>query len=249
MNPIDALVRRLRSIGTLTESDEAGLRTLPLRLVDLQKGEPIVQDGTLAQHCCLVVEGYAHRTKTLANGNRQIFSLHMAGDIPDLHSLHLRRMDHELAALSRCRVAYIPHGALKELLSGSPALTGLMWRDTLIDAAAFRAWMLMLGQAEAPARMAHLFCELFVRARMAHLTEGSRFDMPLTQIDLADVLGISLVHANRTLQDLRARGLIGFDQQSASILRWEELKALGQFDVSYLHYLDDDADHAIMSDK
>ncbi len=245
MDPIDTLVRRLRSIGTLAAEDEAALRTLPLRLLDLKKGETIVADGAVAKNCCLVVEGYAHRTKTLANGNRQIFSLHMAGDIPDLHSLQLRRMDHELAALSRCRVAYIPHGAIKDVLAESPALTDLLWRETLIDAAAFRAWMLMLGQADAPTRMAHLFCELFVRARMAQLTDGSRFELPLTQTDIADVLGISLVHANRTLQDLRSSGLIGFDQQFASILRWQELKELGQFDVSYLHYLDDEADRPV----
>lgn len=245
MTPIDTLTRRLRSIGTLTEADESRLRALPLRLVDLSKGETIVPDGAVAQNCCLVVAGYAHRTKVLANGNRQIFSLHIAGDIPDLHSLHLKKMDHELAALSRCRVALIPHNALKAALAASVTLTDLLWRDTLIDAASFRAWLLMLGQAEARARMAHLFCELFVRARMAHLVEGSRFDMPLTQTDLADVLGISAVHANRTLQDLRAQGLVEFDQQSASINRWDELKELAQFDASYLHYLEPGADPTV----
>ncbi|KQT42790.1 hypothetical protein ASG47_17870 [Devosia sp. Leaf420] len=235
---IDPLLHRLETIGTLTDADREELRRLPLRESDLAKGSEIVADGEVSSSCCLVVSGYLCRSKTLPNGNRQIFSLHTAGDIPDLHSLHLNMMDHSLSAISDCRIARIPHDAVYEALDRSPTLNALLWRDTLIDSAAFRAWMLMLGQAEAVSRMAHFFCELFTRAAMAGLTENNTFALPLTQADLGDILGISMVHANRTLQDLRGRGVMDFDQQIVSILRWQELRKLGQFDPSYLHYLD-----------
>jgi len=235
---IDPLLHRLETIGKLTDADRDALRRLPLRESDLSKGSEIVSDGEVSSSCCLVVSGYLCRSKTLPNGNRQIFSLHTAGDIPDLHSLHLNRMDHSLSAISDCRIARIPHDAVYEALDRSPTLNALLWRDTLIDSAAFRAWMLMLGQAEAVSRMAHFFCELFTRAAMAGLTDNNTFPLPLTKADLGDILGISMVHANRTLQDLRGRGVMDFDQQIVSILRWEELRKLGQFDPSYLHYLD-----------
>lgn len=229
---------RLEAIGTVTQADKAALAALPAKMQALPKGAQIVADGDVSVSCCLVVEGYLFRSKVLPNGNRQIFSLHTAGDIPDLQSLYLNKMDHTLAAMSDCVIARIPHGAVDAALERSPSLVGLLWRDTLIDAAAFRAWMLMLGQADATSRMAHLFCELYTRAAMADLTRENQFVLPLTQTDLSDILGISVVHANRTLQDLRGRGLLDFDQHLVSILDWEELRRVGQFDPSYLHYLD-----------
>lgn len=237
-NAIDHLLNRLEAIGHVTDADRKALRNLPLKEADLAKGTEIVADGETSTSCCMVVSGYLCRSRTLLDGSRQIFSLHTAGDIPDLHSLHLNRMDHSLSAISDCRIARIPHEAVYDALDSCPSLNALLWRDTLIDSAAFRAWMLMLGQAEAVPRMAHFFCELFTRAAMAGLTDNNTFPLPLTQADLGDILGISMVHANRTLQDLRGRGVMDFDQQVVSILRWNDLRKLGQFDPSYLHYLD-----------
>jgi CRP-like cAMP-binding protein len=237
-SPITALVRRLESIGDLSDRARQALADMPMQTKRLRKGAEIVADGEVSQTCCLVVEGYVYRSKSLPNGNRQIFSLHPAGDVPDLHSLHLTRMDHNLAAMSDCEVAHFSHAAVAETQKQAPELTDLLWRTTLIDAAAFRAWLLMLGQAEANSRMAHVFCEQFTKAAMAGLNQGESFPFPLTQNDLADVLGISLVHANRTLQELRSRGLMEFDHQKVTILKWDELRELGQFDPSYLHYLD-----------
>jgi CRP-like cAMP-binding protein len=115
-----------------------------------------------------------------------------------------------------------------------------MWRDSLIDAASFRAWMLMLGQTEADERMAHLFCEMFVRLRAIGLTKGRSFEFPVTQIELADALGISAVHANRTLQELRARGVIAVERFDVTIPDWEALQRLASFDPAYLHFADED---------
>nr|WP_314262226.1 Crp/Fnr family transcriptional regulator [uncultured Devosia sp.] len=235
---IDLLIRRLESIGQLRPEDREALQSLPYREASFSKGEVLVAEGLISSSACLVTQGYVHRSKLLPTGKRQIFSLHMAGDIPDLHSLHLRTMDHALVATSRCEVAFIQHAAIRPLLNASATLTDLLWRDTIIDSAAFRAWMLMIGQAEAPERMAHLFCELFTRARTMGLTDGQSFELPVSQADLADMLGTSTVHANRTLQDLRGQGLLQFEKGVVTILRWEALQDLAHFDPTYLHLHD-----------
>lgn len=234
---IDFLLRRLSAIGKLNAEDRDLLVSLPFRRRRVSKGEEIVAEGSTSNSCCLVVTGYVHRSKVSVTGNRQIFSLHMAGDIPDLHSLHLPKMDHSLVATAPAEVALISHAAIQNVLDQSATLTALLWRDTLIDAAAFRAWMLMLGQAEAPARMAHLFCELYVRSRLVGLNRENSFALPISQIAIADMLGTSTVHANRTLQDLRLQKLVDFERGRVTVLRWRELAELGMFDSSYLHIM------------
>jgi CRP-like cAMP-binding protein len=229
------LMRRLSAIGKLNDEDRHRVDSLPFNQRRFSKGEEVVAEGSKSTSCCLVVTGYLHRSKELATGSRQIFSLHMPGDIPDLHSLHLPRMDHSLVATAPAEVALIPHTAIQGVLGQSSTLTALFWRDTLIDAAAFRAWMLMLGQAEALVRMAHLFCELYVRSKLVGLNRDNSFALPISQTDLADMLGTSTVHANRTLQDLRSQELVDFKRGRVTILRWEELARLGMFDSSYLH--------------
>lgn len=231
----DFLVRRLSAIGKLTADDIEMIASLPFRHRSLAKGDEVIVEGEKSTSCCLVISGYVHRSKALVNGSRQIFSLHMAGDIPDLHSLHLPLMDHSLIATTQAEVAHIPHAAIQDVLDQSTHLTALFWRDTLIDAAAFRAWMLMLGQAEAPVRMAHLFCELYVRSETVGLADQNSFALPISQTDLADMLGTSTVHANRTLQDLRSQGLVDFERGRVTILEWQKLARFGMFDSSYLH--------------
>lgn len=232
---IEFMVRRLSGVGQLSSEDRDRLVSLPIRRKRFAKGEEIVAEGSSSSSCCLVFKGYVHRSKTLITGDRQIFSLHMAGDVPDLQSLYLPRMDHSLVATSPAEVALISHSSIQTILDQSSRLTALFWRDTLIDAAAFRSWMLMLGQAEAPVRMAHLFCELYVRSQLVGLNKGNTFALPISQVDIADMLGTSTVHANRTLQDLRSQGLVDFTRGRVTILRWRELAELGMFDESYLH--------------
>lgn len=232
---IERLITRLMAIGHLGPADRRALQSLPVQYARYQRQEILIAEGTISDAACLVVDGFVHRSKLLPNGNRQIFSLHMSGDIPDLHGLHLRTMDHSLVATSACEVAFIRHSAIRELLDASDTLTALLWRDSILDAAAFRAWMLMIGQAEAASRMAHLFCELYVRSDAVGLVRDNSFSLPVSQSDLADMLGISAVHANRTLQDIRADGLLNYEKGVVTILRWSALQELAQFDPQYLH--------------
>ena len=176
-----------------------------------------------------------HRYKMLADGRRQILAFHTPGDIPDLHSLSLATMDHSVAALTRCRVAFIAHEHLRSVMDASPRIRNALSRDTEIDAAIFRAWITGMGQRSAYGHMAHLLCEMFTRLRAVGLTSDGSCDLPMTQEELGDALGLSTVHVNRTLQELREVGLVSWRGTRLAVLDWEALKQVGDFDPAYLH--------------
>jgi CRP-like cAMP-binding protein len=197
-----------------------------------------VRDGDVPSESCLLIEGFMHRYKMLPDGRRQILAFHTPGDIPDLQSLHVSVMDHSLAATVASTVAFIRHDDIKALIRRSPTTGDLLWRDTLIDAAIFRAWMVGLGQRSARGHMAHLVCEVFTRLRAVGLTDGNACPLPLTQTELGEALGLSTVHVNRTLQELRAEGLLQFQKGRLQILDWRGLKEAAQFDPTYLQLRD-----------
>lgn len=230
-----ALIRKLESISDLSEDDKLALTKLPLEMRTLAEGVDIVREGDRPSHACLIVEGLACRYRILGEGQRQIMSFHMAGDVPDLQSLHIRTMDHSLGTLTPLAAAFIPHTALHELLLARPSLTVAFWRDTLIDAAVFREWLAGVGRRSAHARVAHLLCELFMRMKAVGLVDGETMDLPVTQAELGDSLGLSAVHINRVMQDLRADGLIGGRGRTLVVSDWPALKAVGDFDSGYLH--------------
>lgn len=229
------LIRKLESIGHLTDRERRGVADLTMVTRELASGREIVPDGSTPAHCCLLIEGWACRYKTLQDGQRQILSFHIPGDIPDLQSLHLKVMDHSLTSVTDCTAAFIPHEHIRTLVAEHPGLGGLLWRDTLIDAAIFREWMVNIGRRTALERAAHLFCEMYVRMTAIALAGESKFPLPLTQADLSDALGISAVHTNRTLQHMRSLGLISLRSRELHILDWDGLKALAGFDPTYLH--------------
>jgi CRP-like cAMP-binding protein len=230
-----ALIRKLESIAPLAPEEKAALLRLPLRLRAIAADQDIVQEGNTPSECCLLVEGFACRYNVTTQGRRQILSFHISGDIPDLQSLHLGVMDHSVATLVPSQLAFIQHDDLHSLMRDHPRLGHLFWRDTLIEAAVFRQWVINVGRRQAQARMAHLLCELLVRLRAVELVEDHVFDLPLTQAELADALGITNVHVNRVLQDLRGAGLISLHGKTLKVLDWKRLKEVGEFDPTYLH--------------
>lgn len=229
------LVRKLCAVADMPADAIRAVRSLPLRVKDLVEGADVVSEGDRPSECCLLVEGWIARYKVLQHGQRQIFSFHIPGDIPDLQSLHLKTMDHSLCALTAARVAYIPHAALAEAMRSHPALLAACWRDTLVDAAVFREWMAGIGRRSAYQRIAHLFCELYVRLRTVGLNEDRGFPLAITQVEIADALGLTSVHVNRVLKELRTDGLIETSGRHLRILDWEGLQAGGDFDPTYLH--------------
>jgi CRP-like cAMP-binding protein len=191
-------------------------------------------DLTLAIRQDLVAAGVC-RYKLLHDGKRQIMSFHIPGDIPDLQSLHLNVMDHSLGTLAPSKVAYIKHDDMRELTRRCPCIADVFWRDTLIDAAIFREWMIGMGRRSAYTRIAHVLCELLVKFRSIGLANGHDIELALTQAELADALGLSTVHVNRVLQELRGDGLLTLRGRSLSVRDWPGLKRAGEFDPTYLH--------------
>jgi CRP-like cAMP-binding protein len=198
----------------------------------------IVRQGDRPAECCLILEGFACRYQTTDLGKRQILSFHVPGDMPDLQSLYLSVIDDNLGTLVPTRAAFIPHRALYALFGDRPELTGVFWRNTLIDGALFRRWVLNVGRHDAYARTAHLFCELLVRLKAVGLVTDDTIDLPVTQAELADALGITTVHVNRTLKDLRRDGLITQRGARLTVNNWDALVSAGDFDPTYLHLRD-----------
>lgn len=231
----DALIRRLEANGALSDLHRQAIEALPLQVANLRKGQDILSEGMCAQRCTVLLDGFLHRYRSLADGRRQIFMFQTPGDMPDLHTLQLQPADHSIAATGDCVVGFVPHAALVEAFARVEGLIEVFWRITLIDASIFRTWMLNMGRRDSLVQMAHLFCELYARLRAVGRAGENGFHVPLIQEELADAMGISTVHANRVLQQLRRRGLVTFDTQQVHIPDWAALQRFAEFDPDYLH--------------
>ena len=143
-------------------------------------------------------------------------------------------MDYTAIALTCCRLAVIPHANLRVISETMPHLTRLLWLTTVVEAAIQRQWLLGAGQRSALERLAHLLCEVFTRLEVGGLNDGQAFLLPLTQAELGDTLGISLVHANRVVGELRARGIVRWRGEQVEILDWPALRDLAEFDPAHL---------------
>jgi CRP-like cAMP-binding protein len=229
------LVRKLESISALCEDERLALQNLPMQVQDLRPDQDIVREGDRPSRSCLVLDGFAATYKMTGDGKRQIMAFHSPGDIPDLQSLQLKVLDSSLGTLTACKVGFIQHEVLRDLCRRYPRINDALWRETLINAAIFREWMTNIGRRDAYNRIAHLFCEWIVRLRAVGLVRDRVCDFPMTQNELADATGVSTVHVNRVLQELRGNGLITLKAGTLTILDWEQLKQAGDFDAAYLH--------------
>jgi CRP-like cAMP-binding protein len=245
--PHTALIRKLETITVLAEDDRAAVLALPATVKEFAADRDIVCEGDRPSQCCLLLEGFLCRYKVLPDGNRQIMSFHIPGDIPDLQSLHIDVMDHNLATIEASKVAFIPHEAVRKLTHSHPRIADAFWRDTLIDGAIFREWIVNVGSREAYSRIAHLLCEIFIKLRAVGLVTGNGFKLPLTQAEIADATGLSSVHVNRSLMKLRADGLITLERYACTIPDFARLEEAATFDPTYLHLKSTDPGVAIPS--
>lgn len=232
---IDVLIRKLESIGTLSEEERQAIQSLPMRIHILGARQDIVRDGEQPTQCCLILDGWVCRYKLLSQGKRQILSFHIAGDMPDLQGLHAHTMDYGLSTVKHATVAFIARESLRELTARFPSVATLLWRDTLLDAAVVRAWMTGMGRRTAFERIGHLFCELYLKLRAVGLAGDYRCPLPVTQMDLADALGLTPVHINRVLREMRSRALITLRHQTLVIEAWDDLLQASEFDPTYLY--------------
>lgn len=231
----EVMIRRLCVANELGEVELAALRRLPIVTKAVAARTPVVKDGDRPSLSCVVVDGFLIRTKHTKDGKRQIISLHIPGDLPDLQSLHLHVMDHNVVALSDATVGLIAHEALHALVDEFPRIAGALWRDTLIDAAILRESIVNLGRRDAPQRMAHWISEIARRLEEVGLKQGDQFALPMTQLDLADALGLTPVHVNRVIQSVRKDHLFEMRAGVVTLGDAGRLEELGDFDPLYLH--------------
>ncbi len=229
------LVRKLASIAALSADEKAAVAALPMTVRETAARQDIAKIGDRPSHCCLVLTGFAFRYKLVGDGRRQILNIHVPGDIPDLQSLHLTVLDHNLAALTNLTAGYIPHEAVHALNARHPRVAGSLWRDTLVDAAILRERIVSIGQRDGLARTAHFLCEMFHRLRAVGLADDVSMTLPITQVEIADALGLSFVHINRMLKELRERKLVTLQNHSVTVSDWDALAEIGDFQIDYLH--------------
>lgn len=232
---LDRLLMKLRARDVMSDEEEAVLRDAVGEIHDLPPGKLIVRAGVTLSQCTLLYEGYVCRFRDLADGQRQIMELHVPGDFLDLHSFLLKQLEHNVGTMTRVRYASVPHEAIKRITEDYPHLARMLWFSTLLDAAIHRERILSVGRRSAVARIAHLFCELYVRLGVVGLTESETYRLPLTQADLADATGLTSVHVNRMLKKLRDDGMMTFRGGEVAIHDWPRLQRVAEFDDTYLY--------------
>jgi CRP-like cAMP-binding protein len=233
---LSPLVRKLEQFVRLSSSDRGFLtRAASERLRKFGARVDVVREGERPKDVQLVVAGWACRYKQLEDGRRQVVSFFLPGDICDLNVFILREMDHSIGSITDVTIADLSREFFEEISTGYPRIVTALWWESLVDAAIQREWTLNLGQRTALERMAHLLCELFFRLRLAGLTNADSCDFPLTQADLADASGLSKVHVNRTLQELRSANLIVLKGKTLVVPDLRRLMEAGLFNANYLH--------------
>lgn len=233
---IERVLRRLETRGPLGPQDRAAVRALPFHYRTLEPASYLVREGEPPEMCALLLTGFAHRHKVTGNGERQILSVHMPGEFLDLQNSFLKVADHNVQALTRCDIAGVPVAALRQLALDHPAVGRAMWIETLIDAAIFREWIVNVGRRDSLSRISHLLCEFALRLEAAGLSRDHRYEMPMSQEQIADCTGLTPVHVNRVLKELGRLGLIERDKRSISIMHWDRLQEIGDFNTRYLHF-------------
>ena len=232
---ITAHLKKLRKRTEISPEEERVLRSLIVESRRIPADRILIRAGEELTNSVFLLDGWMARSKDMATGERQVTELHITGDFPDLHGFTLKRLDHDIVTLSECTIGLVPHERLLEVTRDYPHLTRVFWFSTNVDAAITRELALSLGQRSAIARMAHLFCELYVRLDVVGRTKGNRYEFPLTQRELSECLGLTVFHVNRTLQELRRKGLVEFENRHLTILDRLGLEGIAEFDPNYLY--------------
>ncbi len=231
------LTRRLQEYTHLTDADRAELSSLASQKISIARARhDLIREGDAPDCVYLILEGWGYHYRTLKDGRMQIVDFAIPGDLCDLNLFILDRMDHSIGALTQLCVAQIERDVLRRTIRNHPNITTALWWQELVSKSIHREWILNLGQRSALERIAHLMCEMFVRLESVGLTQGNSCAFPPTQPDLADATGLTAVHVNRTLQELRRLGLIALDKQRLTIPDMKALQTVGLFSGDYLHH-------------
>jgi CRP-like cAMP-binding protein len=234
-HPLSLLVRKLGTHAPLDEADRQAILALPYTLKQIEPQGYIVREGDMPSGMGVLYSGFAFRQKLTGDGSRQIVALHIPGDPIDLQNLYLDESDHNVQALTRAEVAFVQRPDVNDIAIARPAVGRALFIAALVEASIFREWILNVGRRAAQARVAHVLCELAVRLEAQGLADRYGYQLPMTQEQLADVVGLTPVHVNRTLKTLEGNGLIKRDRRQVSFPDWQALRDVGDFNQRYLH--------------
>ena len=233
---VSPLSSRLQAYTKLSQSDLAALDLLSRRgIKQVPARRDLIREGDQPKSVYLVLDGWACRYKQLPDGRRQVVAFFIPGDLCDLNIYILREMDHTVGAISAVKVAEIPRDDFEQLMADHPRITQALFWNELVTVAIQREWTLNLGQRTAYERIAHLFVEMFLRLQVVGRTSANSCEFPLTQSDIADATGLTSVHVNRTLQDLRRDGLVELHSRTLTIPDLDALRNAALFNDNYLH--------------
>ena len=235
MKPMESLIAKLERHSRLDGADRAAIRALECRFRELRPDEDLIRQGEAPTESAIVIDGVAARYHTLTDGGRQYLSFHITGDWPDAQGLFLRRMDHSVCAVGDASFCSIPHESLTKLFRQRPNVGFAIWRETLIDAAIFRAAIVNNSARHGIARLAHFFSEIYVRSEASDLVTEKSCDLPLSQTQLGEALGMSIATISRHLQALRKRKAADLRGGRLVVNDLSRLQALGDFDPDYLY--------------
>ncbi|HJT21170.1 MAG TPA: Crp/Fnr family transcriptional regulator [Nitrospira sp.] len=225
---------RLTGRSVLTQEEKQAVLNLSGHARQVTANSDFVPLGDHVDHVSLVVAGIVGRFDQTGEGARQITALHVPGDICDLHSVVQPLATSALQALSVATILCIPHAAIRQATARYPALAEALWRDSTVDAAILAEWVVNVGRRDAKTRIAHLLCEMATRLHADDGSDDFVFDLPVTQTQLADATAMTAVHVNRTLQSLRADGLVEWHQRVIRLPQWDALVSRAEFDPAYL---------------
>lgn len=225
---------RLTSRSVLSAEEQQAILGLPAHAAQVEANRDFVRLDEVVDHACLVVEGIVGCFGQNSEGIRQITALHIAGDMPDLHSVVQPKSRSALQALSTATILRVPHAALRAVAARHAAVAEALWRDCMVDSAILSQWVVNVGRRDAKTRIAHLLCEMTKRFKVDLQAAEAAFMFPITQVQLADATGLTSVHVNRTLKRLRLDGLVDVGSRRVQILDWDALAKLGEFDADYL---------------
>lgn len=240
------IVRKLQSRFILSEIDRRALSDAagPLRVFDHRAR--IVSEIDVLDHVHLIERGFACRYKTLPDGGRSIVAFILPGDFCDLNASTLDATDHCIGAIGSCEVVRIPRSAMSDLARKHPVLDEALQWTGLVDEAILREWLVCMGRRPADERVAHLFCEFLVRLQAVGLATENSFEFPLTQTDIGDATGLSNVHTNRVLQELRSLGLVVVRERRVTLPDVAAIQAYAGFDPSYLRLQPRASPHSVL---
>lgn len=233
--PMLPFLEKLETRATFSNEERDAILSLPFTPRHVDANRDLVGLGQRVDHCCFVHEGVIGAFDQDKDGNRQIVSVFINGDMADLPTVVLPQSLLALQALRPTTVLRVPHSALLKVCRAHPRLAEAFWRESAVDAGILAEWVVNVGRRNARTRMAHFFCEMACRWERAEPGNGTLLPHALTQQQLSEILSLTPVHVNRTLQQLRHERLVDTIERSIlRILNWAKLSAVGQFDPAYL---------------